>query len=107
MAASTLDVLLVLLGHGEVADGTMILEELHAAGRKVSAAQLFSRLLELESAGFVDVDRRDGHGFALTSEGEAIAYELGPGDPFDVVLVVADLVGFVAFTDEHGDIAAH
>jgi class 3 adenylate cyclase len=80
---------------------------LETNGRGLTASRLLVQLLALEASGHVEVRREDGYRFALTPLGEDAAYELGPGDPIDVVLVMVDLVGFVAFTAEHGDSAAH
>lgn len=104
-----LDVLLALLGtrtDGAV-DGATVDRRLQLAGHAPKPSALLAQLLALETSGFVAVDRTDGYRFALTDRGEATVYELGPGDPIDVVLVMVDLVGFVAFTAEHGDTAAH
>ena len=104
-----LDVLLALLGtrtDGAV-DGTMVTKRLELAGHQLAPAALLAQLLSLETGGLVQVDRSDGYRFALTERGEDTAYELGPGDPIDVVLVMVDLVGYVTFTAEHGDSAAH
>jgi class 3 adenylate cyclase len=106
---SQLDVLLTLLGtraDGAI-DGDTVMRRLGLAGHDVRASTLLSRLLELETAGLVEVQRAGGYRFALSARGEDAAYELGPGDPIDVVLVMLDLVGYVAFTSQHGDAAAH
>jgi class 3 adenylate cyclase len=106
---SHLDVLLALLGtsaEGPI-DGVTISRRLASNGRPLTASRLLVRLLALEASGHVDVSREDGYRFALTSFGEEAAYELGPGDPIEVVLVMVDLVGFVSFTAEQGDNAAH
>jgi len=106
---SKLDVLLALLGASSdrAVDGATVGHRLELAGHPTKPGALLSRLLTLESTGLVEVQRRDGYRFALTTEGERAAYQLGPGDPVDVVLVMVDLVGFVAFTEAHGDSAAH
>jgi adenylate cyclase len=55
----------------------------------------------------VDRDRVNGsYRFSLTELGEEAAGELGPGRPTDLILVMVDLVGFVAFTASHDDLAA-
>jgi class 3 adenylate cyclase len=102
-------VLLALLGTGDGGgvDGDTIRRRLAANGRKWPASQLLAQLLALEASGHVEVRRDDAYRFALTPFGEEAAYELGPGDPINVVLVMVDLVGFVAFTAEQGDNAAH
>jgi len=104
-----LDVVLALLGtraEGPV-DGDTVQRRLATSGHSVRPGALLANLLSLETAGLVDVHRLGGYRFALTSRGEELAYELGPGDPIEVVLVMVDLVGYVAFTAEHGDNAAH
>jgi class 3 adenylate cyclase len=107
---SNLEVLLALLGtslEGPI-DGDTVSRRLAASGRSMSSSRLLAQLLTFEASGHVTV-RRDGGGyqFALTAVGEEAAYELGPGDPIEVVLVMVDLVGFVSFTVEQGDNAAH
>ena len=77
------------------------------AGISVSPAKVLARLLRLEHQGLVWVERQPEHRFRLTSEGEATAYRTGPRAPVEVTLVMADLVGFVTFTNRHGDEAAH
>lgn len=106
---SNLDVLLALLGtsvDGPV-DGDTVTRRLAANGRELTASRLLAQLLALEASGHLEVSRENGYRFALTPFGEEAAYELGPGDAIDVVLVMVDLVGFVAFTAEQGDSAAH
>lgn len=107
--ASTLELLLALLGTSADSplDGEAIARRLAANGREVAASTVLAQLLRLESSGHVDIDRTNGYRFALTPTGEDAAYELGPGDPIEVVLVMVDLVGFVSFTAERGDNAAH
>lgn len=102
--------LLALLGsRGEAAvDGDTLLRRLERGGRVLTASAALTHLVRLESSGHVRVDRSGGHyRFRHTALGEEAAYALGPGDPIDVVLVMVDLVGFVQFTAEHGDSAAH
>src|SRR3954471_17738366 len=90
-----LDVLLALVG--PPVDGLTLSQRLEDAGKPRKAGQLLSELLALETSGHVSVERQDGrHRFSLTELGEESAGELGPGRPTDVVLVMADLVGFVA-----------
>lgn len=106
---SDLDVLLTLVGtrtDGPV-DGSTLTRRLTSAGHPVPPSTLLTRLVALEASGHVEIGRDDGYQFALTARGEDAAYALGPGDPIDVVLVMVDLVGFVAFTVEAGDAAAH
>jgi class 3 adenylate cyclase len=106
---SNLEVLLALLGtsvEGPL-DGDTVSRRLAANGRNLSASRLLAQLLALETSGHLDVSRKNGYRFALTPLGEEAAYELGPGDPIEVVLVMVDLVGFVTFTAEQGDNAAH
>jgi class 3 adenylate cyclase len=104
-----LELLLALLGtsaEGAI-DGDTVIRRLAANGRAIAPSKLLVQLLALEASGHVDVTRGQGYRFALTAFGEEAAYELGPGDPIDVVLVMVDLVGFVTFTAEQGDSAAH
>lgn len=107
--SSNLEVLLTLLGtsaEGPI-DGDTVSRRLAATGRTLSPSRLLVQLLALEASGHLGVTREGGYRFALTALGEDAAYELGPGDPIDVVLVMVDLVGFVTFTVEEGDSAAH
>jgi class 3 adenylate cyclase len=106
---ANLDVLLALLGTSddEPVDGETVARRLEANGRGLTASRLLTQLLAFEASGHVEVRREDGYRFSLTALGEEAAYELGPGDPIDVVIVMVDLVGFVSFTAEHGDGAAH
>ena len=106
---ANLDVLLALLGtsvDGPI-DGDTVRRRLAASGRDLPAKSLLAQLLALEASGHLEVHRENGYRFALTAFGEEAAYELGPGDPIEVVLVMVDLVGFVTFTAEQGDGAAH
>lgn len=106
---SNLEVLFALLGtsaEGPI-DGETVSRRLAASGRTMASSRLLTQLLTFEASGHVAVHREDGYRFALTPFGEETAYELGPGDPIDVVLVMVDLVGFVTFTAEQGDAAAH
>ena len=106
---SRLDLLLALLGTTPAApvtaDGLVAL--LHRGGLRPSPSQLLASLLRLERSGHVHVARRDQYRFALTPLGEDAAYDLGPGQRVEVTVVMIDLVGYVAFTEEHGDDAAH
>jgi class 3 adenylate cyclase len=83
------------------------MSRLDRGGFRSSAASVLSQLVTLEASGHVAIDRRDGYRFALTDLGEETAYALGPGETVDVVLLMVDLVGFVSFTSEYGDAAAH
>lgn len=79
-----------------------------ATGRRCTPRRLLPSLIRLEEAGLVSVDRSgDPHRYALTSRGTTAAYDSGPGQPEPAVLVMADLVGFTRFTEQHGDGAAH
>jgi class 3 adenylate cyclase len=100
-----LDVLLALVG--PPVDGLTLSQRLEDAGKARKAGQLLGELLALETSGHVNVERAGGdYRFSLTELGEESAGELGPGRPTDLVLVMADLVGFVAFTASHDDLAA-
>ncbi|CAN5718362.1 hypothetical protein BH24ACT3_BH24ACT3_08120 [soil metagenome] len=106
--ATATDVLLALLGAPAPAlDGTALSDRLTEAGRPTGPAHLLAHLLELEGSGHVSVVRSPSYRFALTPKGETAAYELGPGQPIDVVLVMVDLVGYVSYTAANGDSAAH
>jgi class 3 adenylate cyclase len=73
-------------------------------GKPPKVDQLLAALLRLETTGHVTVDRRpDALRFGLSDEGRQRAYEVGGGRPVHVQLLMADLVGYVAFTSEHGD----
>lgn len=98
---------LALLGSGEGVDGAEVARRLEDAGRRGSSAQIFGHLLALEDSGHVRVARGEQYLFSLTPAGESAAYDLGPGSPGDLVLVMGDLVGYVAYTAAHGDRAAH
>ena len=101
------DVVLALLGSGDGVDGHEVLRRLADAGRRAGPARVLAQLLTLEESGHVAVERGEHYRFRLTPVGEAAAYDLGPGAPHHAVLVMADIVGFVAFTARHGDVAAH
>ena len=103
------ELLLALLGtsSGFGIDGDTIARRLADSGRVLPRSRLLAQLLALEASGHVEVLRNDGYKFRLTNVCEDTAYALGPGEPLDVVLVMVDLVGYVAFTEEHGDVAAH
>ena len=102
-----MDVLLALLGSGDGIDGTEVARRLHDAGRPAPASDIFKALLELEATGHVRITRGEQYQFDLTADGEDAAYSLGPGAPADAVLVMVDVVGYVAYTSRHGDLAAH
>ena len=79
-----------------------------ATGRRCTPRRLLPALIRLEDAGLVTVDRTgDPYRYALTARGTAAAYDSGAGRPESAVLVMADLVGFTRFTEQHGDGAAH
>jgi len=104
------DVLLALAGDagGGAVGGSRILAFLQAAGvGSARADRVLARLLELEAGGLVSVARNGGLAFSLTERGERAASELGGGRITSTSMVMVDLVGFVAFTERHGDAAAH
>ncbi len=102
------EVLLALLDVAEPGVGGLELQDrLGAQGKRPSADKLLVTLLSLETAGHVAVRREAAMGFALTAQGRERAYELGGGQPVHLQLLMADLVGFTAFTSMHGDTAAH
>lgn len=105
MRPARLDVLLALLGStaDRPATGDEVASRLRAAGRPVGAGRLLTMLLALEETGHVHVDRASGYSFRLSEIGEAAAYDLGPGREVDLIVVMVDLVGFVTFTEAHGD----
>jgi class 3 adenylate cyclase len=105
--AQATDVLLSLLDAGTVGvSGTEVQDRLATRGKRPAADVLLTTLLRLEAAGQVAVDRGPTLRFSLTGEGRDRAYELGGGQPVHLQLLMADLVGFVAFTAAHGDEAA-
>lgn len=102
------EVLLALLDVvGPGLGGGELQERLDAHGKRPPADKLLVALLSLETAGHVIVQRGVVMRFALTAKGRERAYELGGGQPVHVQLLMADLVGFTAFTSTHGDTAAH
>ena len=107
MRVRRLDLLLALLGSGDGIDGNEVARRLHDAGRPAAPPDIFSALLELEATGHVRVRRGEQYRFDLTPVGEEAAYELGPGGPEEAALVMLDVVGYVAYTSRHGDVAAH
>jgi len=102
-----LDVLLALLGSGDGIDGTEVARRLHDAGRPAPAPDILAALLALESSGHVRIERGGTYRFELTADGQDAAYSLGPGATEEAVLVMVDVVGYVAYTSQHGDAAAH
>lgn len=102
------DVLLALLDAPDAGiGGTELQGRLGEHRRRPRNDQLLTTLLQLETADQVVVRRGEGLSFLLSERGRARAYELGGGRPVHLRLLMADLVGFVAYTAEHGDAAAH
>lgn len=102
------DVLLALLDAPATGIGGMELQQRLGEHRQQPRSdQLLTSLLRLETTDHVVVRRAEGFTFLLSERGRARAYELGGGRPVHLRLLMADLVGFVAFTAEHGDEAAH
>ena len=106
------DVLLALVevdgGDGAGAGGSLLQERLAAhRSRPPQSSALLGALLRLEQSGHVAVERGHELRFRLTAQGRSRAVELGGGQPVHLRLLMADLVGFVAYTSEHGDVAAH
>ena len=100
------EVLLALLDVGDRGlGGAEVQERLAAHGKRPAADALLIALLRLETSGNVAVERGSQMTFALTPAGRDRAYELGGGQPVHLQLLMADLVGFVAFTSTHGDAA--
>lgn len=105
-AGLSTDALLALLDVAEVGvPGHEVLRRLSARGKDTRADKLLVALLRLEDTGHVAIDRAAGMRFALTPKGRDRAYELGGGQPVHLQLLMADLVGFTAFTSTHGDVA--
>jgi class 3 adenylate cyclase len=104
-----LDVLFALLGTtpDEPVDGSGLIRRLGRAGVNAGPGSLLSALLRLEESGHVTVQRTPSYAFSLTPRGEEAAHDLGPGARVDATVLMLDLVGFVAFTEEHGDDEAH
>lgn len=98
------DLLVALLDGG--CDGTTLQERLVALGRTAAADELLVALLQAERTGLVTVARGEGYHFSLTPAGEQAAAEASEGAATPTYLVMADLVGFVAYTEESGDEAA-
>src|SRR5688500_9153929 len=87
--------------------GGDVLERLTTHGSKPPRSdELLLVLLRLEGSGHVVVQRNGSLRFTLSSSGRAHAIELGGGQPVHVRLLMADLVGYVAYTAAHGDEAA-
>jgi len=101
------EALLALLDVGGVGiTGTEVQDRIEAHDARPSADSLLVALLGLEATGHVAVGRGPtSMTFALTSSGRDRAYELGGGQPVHLQLLMADLVGYVAFTSAHGDAA--
>lgn len=101
------EVLLALLDVGDHGIGGGDLQDrLAAHGRRPGADDLLVALLRLEATGHVLVERQaSSMRFALTADGRERAYETGGGQPVHLQLLMADLVGFVAYTSAHGDAA--
>ncbi len=106
-AGLSTDVLLALLDAPDPGlGGSEIQDMLAGHRRRPRSDELLTALLRLEATDHVAV-RRDGRmSFLLTAAGRARAYELAGGQAVHVRLLMADLVGFVAFTAAHGDEAA-
>ncbi len=98
------EVLLALLG--DPIGGSDLLERLARAGVTTTAGSLLTLLLHLEDGGLVQIERGDGYRFSLTAQGEDAADHVGAGSPSPTTLLMADLVGFVAFTEREGDATA-
>lgn len=87
--------------------GDDVLERLRAHRDKPPRTdELLVALLRLEGSGHVVVHRNGSFRFALSDQGRAHALELGGGQPVHVRLLMADLVGYVAYTTANGDEAA-
>lgn len=90
------------------ADGYQVMEVLvDERGSSVATDHLLTRLLRLETAGLIAVERSDKHRFGLTRAGESEVSRIGGGEVVPTGLLMVDLVGFVAFTERHGDAEAH
>ncbi|HJR25483.1 MAG TPA: hypothetical protein VJ804_08425, partial [Acidimicrobiales bacterium] len=104
-----LDLLFALAGTTEEApmEPAELVQSLERSGLRARPGTVLSSLLRLEGSGHVWLRREGGYAFALTPLGEQAAFDLGPGQAVQVTVVMLDLVGFVAFTEVHGDDAAH
>lgn len=101
------EVLLALLDVGDAGiGGTELQERLATRMKRPAADVVLVALLRLEGIGQVVVHRGATMRVALTADGRDRAYEVGGGHPVHLQLLMADLVGFVSFTAEHGDAAA-
>lgn len=107
-AGLSTEALLALLDAGdEGMSGSELMAALGERRRRTPrSSDLLVALLGLEGIGQVMVDRGEELRFSLTLSGRARAYELGGGRPVHVRLLMADLVGFVSYTEAHGDEAA-
>jgi class 3 adenylate cyclase len=107
--AREVDILLALLGTDRAnrLSGDQLAARLDEAGRRTNPGSLLGKLLGLETTGHVVVERSPSYSFGLTPEGQDVAYAAGPGTPVELVLVMADLVGFTAYTERCGDSSAH
>ena len=78
-------------------------DRLAAHGRRPRADDLLVTLLRLEGTGHVAVERGPSMRFSLTPSGrERGRTSSGGGHPVHLQLLMADLVGFTAFTSAHG-----
>lgn len=100
--------LLALLGQPPMSGYELCATIAEGTGRRCTPGRLLPKLVTLEHRGLLTVDRsRDPYRYALTPDGATAAQALGPARPSPAVLVMADLVGFTSFTEQHGDRAAH
>lgn len=86
--------------------GSELQERLAAIGLNVAADRLLTLLLKAERSGQVQIDRDGGYSFKLTPSGEADALRVASGETTPLTIFMADLVGFVAYTEKNGDHAA-
>lgn len=101
------DALLALLDVGPPGiGGAEVQARIAEHGKRPGADALMIALLRLEGSGHVAVVRDGSMRFSLTDDGRNRAYEMGGGRPVHLQLLMADLVGYVAFTSTHGDTAA-
>jgi class 3 adenylate cyclase len=101
------EVLLALLDVGDAGiSGSEVQDRLATQMKRPAADAVLVALLRLEGIGQVVVHRGARMRFALTADGRDRAYEVGGGHPVHLQLLMADLVGFVSYTAEHGDAAA-
>lgn len=106
---SAVEVLLALLDtdeHERVGGGE-VMARLSSAGVDATPSRVLARLVGLEASGHVAIDRGGDYRFSLTSVGQQAAFDLGPGRPVEVTLLMADLAGYVSYTARAGDAAAH